>query len=120
MPPQSTVTQTRLNNITTCLNLTICTLETLASSLKSPLLTAMAKTTQSLLKNADTGGELPPSVLTHIAKFTETLHKIHTFVEAQQNGSRVKKFFRQGLNGQSYEGHYTDARRCRKAKKRSA
>ncbi|KAJ7810481.1 hypothetical protein B0H13DRAFT_1927327 [Mycena leptocephala] len=95
---------------------------------EEPLLTAMAKTTQSLLKNmqtvkenknecsqlmeqiyellnailivhikSDTGGELPPSVLTHIAKFTETLHKIHTFVEAQQNGSRVKKFFRQGL-----------------------
>jgi hypothetical protein len=64
---------------------------------------------------SDTGGELPPSVLTHIGNFTEyvaclgkqklclvlttairTLHKIHTFVEAQQNGSRVKKFFRQG------------------------
>jgi hypothetical protein len=25
-----------------------------------------------------------------------TLHKIHTFVEAQQNSSKVKKFFRQG------------------------
>jgi hypothetical protein len=25
-----------------------------------------------------------------------TLHKIHTFVEAQQNGSKLKKFFRQG------------------------
>jgi hypothetical protein len=25
-----------------------------------------------------------------------TLHKIHTFVEAQQNGSKVKSFFRQG------------------------
>ncbi|KAJ7922738.1 hypothetical protein B0H13DRAFT_2408025 [Mycena leptocephala] len=130
MPPQPTVATIRLNNIITCLNLTICTLETLASSLKSPLLTAMANTTQSLLKNmqswqtvkknknecsqlmeqtyellnailivhikSDTGGELPPSVLTHIGKFTETLHKIHTFVEAQQNGSRVKKFFRQG------------------------
>ncbi|KAJ7877150.1 hypothetical protein B0H13DRAFT_1893366 [Mycena leptocephala] len=33
---------------------------------------------------SDTGGELPPSVLNHIGKFTETLHKIHTFVEAQQ------------------------------------
>ncbi|KAJ7924020.1 hypothetical protein B0H13DRAFT_2398497 [Mycena leptocephala] len=127
MPPQPTVATIQLTNITTCLNLTICTLETLASSLKSPLLTAMANTTQSLLKNmqtvkknknecsqlmeqtyellnailivhikSDTGGELPPSVLTHIGKFTETLHKIHTFVEAQQNGSRVKKFFRQG------------------------
>jgi hypothetical protein len=64
---------------------------------------------------SDTGGELPPSVLTQIGKFTEyvaclggkklclvlstairTLHKIHTFVEAQQNGSKVKKFFHQG------------------------
>jgi hypothetical protein len=25
-----------------------------------------------------------------------TLHKIHTFVEAQQNGSKIKKFFHQG------------------------
>jgi hypothetical protein len=25
-----------------------------------------------------------------------TLHKIHAFVEAQQNGSKVKSFFRQG------------------------
>jgi hypothetical protein len=25
-----------------------------------------------------------------------TLHKIHTFVEAQQNGSKVKSFVRQG------------------------
>jgi hypothetical protein len=25
-----------------------------------------------------------------------TLHKVHTFVEAQQNSSKVKKFFRQG------------------------
>jgi hypothetical protein len=25
-----------------------------------------------------------------------TLHKIHTFVEAQQNGNKLKKFFRQG------------------------
>ncbi|KAJ7928322.1 hypothetical protein B0H13DRAFT_1860519 [Mycena leptocephala] len=127
MPPQPTVATIQLNNMATCLNLTICTLETLASSLKSPLLMAMANTTQSLLKNvqtvkqnknecsqlmeqtyellnailivhikSDTGGALPPSVLNHIGKFTETLHKIHTFVEAQQNGSKVKKFFRQG------------------------
>ncbi|KAJ7874594.1 hypothetical protein B0H13DRAFT_1894497 [Mycena leptocephala] len=45
---------------------------------------------------SDTGGELPPRVLNHIGKFTETLHKIHTFVEAQQVGSKVKNFFRQG------------------------
>ncbi|KAJ7875042.1 hypothetical protein B0H13DRAFT_1894367 [Mycena leptocephala] len=45
---------------------------------------------------SDMGGELPPSVLKHIGKFRETLQKIHTFVEAQQNGSKIKKFFRQG------------------------
>ncbi|KAJ7800129.1 hypothetical protein B0H13DRAFT_1932770 [Mycena leptocephala] len=44
----------------------------------------------------DTGEALPPSMLSHIGKFTETLHKIHAFVEAQQNGSKVKSFFRQG------------------------
>ncbi|KAJ6579145.1 hypothetical protein DFH09DRAFT_1077440 [Mycena vulgaris] len=44
----------------------------------------------------DTGGELSPEMLNHLGKFTETLHKIHTFVEAQQEKSRIKKFFRQG------------------------
>ncbi|KAJ7735051.1 P-loop containing nucleoside triphosphate hydrolase protein [Mycena metata] len=45
---------------------------------------------------SDTGAELSPSILNQIVKFTETLHKIHAFVEAQQSGSKVKKFFRQG------------------------
>ncbi|KAJ7032102.1 hypothetical protein C8F04DRAFT_1235566 [Mycena alexandri] len=45
---------------------------------------------------SDTGAELPPSILNQITTFTETLHKIHTFVEAQQSGSKVKKIFRQG------------------------
>ncbi|KAJ7744155.1 P-loop containing nucleoside triphosphate hydrolase protein, partial [Mycena metata] len=48
---------------------------------------------------SDTGGELAPSILNHIAKFTQTLHKIHTFIEAQQSGSKVKTFFRQGEIG---------------------
>ncbi|KAJ7724497.1 hypothetical protein B0H16DRAFT_1430498, partial [Mycena metata] len=44
--------------------------------------------------------KLPPNTLNEIANFTQTLHKIHTFIEAQQSGSKVKKFFRQGeLNG---------------------
>ncbi|KAJ7936543.1 hypothetical protein B0H13DRAFT_1853274 [Mycena leptocephala] len=46
--------------------------------------------------DSDTTGELPPTMLNQIGKFTETLHKIHTFVEGQQDGSRIKKFFRQG------------------------
>ncbi|KAJ7015881.1 P-loop containing nucleoside triphosphate hydrolase protein, partial [Mycena alexandri] len=45
---------------------------------------------------SDTGAELPPSTLNQIVKFTETLHKIHTFVEAQQSGSKIKKLFRHG------------------------
>ncbi|KAJ7458477.1 hypothetical protein FB451DRAFT_1507671 [Mycena latifolia] len=41
-------------------------------------------------------GELSPNTLHALGKFTETLHKIHTFVEAQQEKSRIKHFFRQG------------------------
>ncbi|KAJ7909247.1 hypothetical protein B0H13DRAFT_1877873 [Mycena leptocephala] len=125
MPPQPTLTQIRLNNITTCLTITVNTLEILVTSLESPFLEAISNTTQSLLKNMETvkqnkctqlleqtyellntilmvhitsdmGGELPPSVLKHIGKFTETLHKIHTFVEAQQSGNKLKNFFHQG------------------------
>ncbi|KAJ7847416.1 hypothetical protein B0H13DRAFT_1907286 [Mycena leptocephala] len=44
----------------------------------------------------DAGGALAPSMLSHIGKFTETLHKVHIFVEAQQKGSKFKSFFRQG------------------------
>ncbi|KAJ7695810.1 hypothetical protein B0H16DRAFT_1842494 [Mycena metata] len=45
---------------------------------------------------SNTGAELPPSTLNQIVKFTETLHKIHTFVEAQQGGSKIQKLFRYG------------------------
>jgi hypothetical protein len=58
--------------------------------------------------NSELGGELPPSVLSSVGNFTRyvaganlyydlplfrTLHKIHTFVEAQQSGSKIKKIF---------------------------
>ncbi|KAJ6490536.1 hypothetical protein DFH09DRAFT_1377292 [Mycena vulgaris] len=45
---------------------------------------------------SETGGELLPNMLNHLGKFTETLHKIYTFVEAQQDKSRIVQFFRQG------------------------
>ncbi|KAF8173958.1 hypothetical protein K438DRAFT_1980523 [Mycena galopus ATCC 62051] len=45
---------------------------------------------------SDTPGSLPPIALYDVGKFTQTLHKIHTFVEAQQVGNRIKNFFRQG------------------------
>ncbi|KAJ7440460.1 P-loop containing nucleoside triphosphate hydrolase protein [Mycena latifolia] len=46
--------------------------------------------------NSEMGGELTPTMLQNIGKFTETLHKIHVFVEAQQERSRIKQFFRHG------------------------
>ncbi|KAJ6552311.1 hypothetical protein DFH09DRAFT_1086088 [Mycena vulgaris] len=46
--------------------------------------------------HSDTGPELSPNMLDSLGKFTQTLHKIHTFVEAQQEKSRIKQFFRQG------------------------
>ncbi|KAJ7821259.1 hypothetical protein B0H14DRAFT_3146768 [Mycena olivaceomarginata] len=62
---------------------------------------------------SDAGGEMPIEILDHVRKFTEywpcsleihytltteikILHKIYTFVEAQQKGNRVKSFFQQG------------------------
>ncbi|KAJ7436697.1 hypothetical protein FB451DRAFT_1453744 [Mycena latifolia] len=45
---------------------------------------------------SNTGGELSPDMLESLAQFTETLHKIHTFAEAQQDKSIIKHFFRQG------------------------
>ncbi|KAJ7451890.1 hypothetical protein FB451DRAFT_1185943 [Mycena latifolia] len=40
-------------------------------------------------------GNLAPATWQHVGEFTETLHKIHTFVEAQQEGSKIKQLFRQ-------------------------
>ncbi|KAJ7095613.1 hypothetical protein C8R44DRAFT_951063 [Mycena epipterygia] len=45
---------------------------------------------------SETAGTLPPATLHHIAKFTETLHKIYTFVQTQQDGNTIKHFFRRG------------------------
>ncbi|KAJ7482429.1 hypothetical protein FB451DRAFT_1441679 [Mycena latifolia] len=44
---------------------------------------------------SETKGDLPPATLDHVGKFMETLHKIHAFVEAQQDGSKIKSFFHQ-------------------------
>ncbi|KAJ7473000.1 hypothetical protein B0H11DRAFT_1866868 [Mycena galericulata] len=44
---------------------------------------------------SETAGSLPPTTLDELGKFTRTIHKIHTFVEAQHDGNRIKSFFRQ-------------------------
>ncbi|KAJ7092406.1 hypothetical protein B0H15DRAFT_833809 [Mycena belliarum] len=48
---------------------------------------------------SETGGSLPPATLAHIGKFTETLRKVHMFVEVQQDGNRIKHFLRQNEIG---------------------
>ncbi|KAJ7842489.1 hypothetical protein B0H13DRAFT_2365203 [Mycena leptocephala] len=85
MPPQSTATE-RLNNITASLNVTADTLKT----------HELLNTIVMVHVNSPTGGELPATMLKQIGKFTETLHKIYTFVEAQQSGNKIKSFFRRG------------------------
>ncbi|KAJ7482771.1 hypothetical protein FB451DRAFT_122454 [Mycena latifolia] len=45
---------------------------------------------------SDTSGELSPTMLEYLGKFTETLQKVHAFVEAEQEKSKIKQFFRQG------------------------
>ncbi|KAJ7512131.1 P-loop containing nucleoside triphosphate hydrolase protein [Mycena galericulata] len=44
---------------------------------------------------SETAGSLPPTSLDDLGKFTETIHRIHMFVEAQHDGNRIKGFFRQ-------------------------
>ncbi|KAK7028506.1 hypothetical protein R3P38DRAFT_2936835 [Favolaschia claudopus] len=44
--------------------------------------------------NSETPGSLAPAMLHQLGRFTETLHKVHTFVDAQQEARNVKSFFR--------------------------
>ncbi|KAJ7735191.1 hypothetical protein B0H16DRAFT_1765411, partial [Mycena metata] len=44
---------------------------------------------------SEIAGSLLPSVLDKIAEFTDTLHKIYTFIEIQQDGNKIRQFFRQ-------------------------
>ncbi|KAJ6599714.1 hypothetical protein DFH09DRAFT_1070442 [Mycena vulgaris] len=44
----------------------------------------------------EAGPDMSPSMLNDLGKFTDTLYKIHTFVEAQQDKSKIRQFFRQG------------------------
>ncbi|KAJ6521484.1 hypothetical protein DFH09DRAFT_1424951 [Mycena vulgaris] len=50
----------------------------------------------SLHMKPETGLDLTPSMLNDLGKFTDTLYKIHTFVEGQQDKSKIRHFFRQG------------------------
>ncbi|KAJ6545890.1 hypothetical protein DFH09DRAFT_1282094 [Mycena vulgaris] len=50
----------------------------------------------SLHMEPEAGQDMSPSMLNDLGKFTDTLYKIHTFVEAQQDKSKIRHFFRQG------------------------
>ncbi|KAJ7466358.1 hypothetical protein FB451DRAFT_1260710 [Mycena latifolia] len=84
---------------------TVCSLLTAAQTIKKnkdecvEMLEQIHQLLYALIQvhiTSNTGGELPPKMLSHLGCFTETLHKIHTFVEAQQGKMGIKLVFRQG------------------------
>ncbi|KAJ6517812.1 P-loop containing nucleoside triphosphate hydrolase protein, partial [Mycena vulgaris] len=51
-------------------------------------------------------GHLSPEILDHLGNFTETMHKVHTFVEVQQDRNKIRHFFRQSeMNSLQKECH---------------
>ncbi|KAJ7118057.1 hypothetical protein C8R44DRAFT_854189 [Mycena epipterygia] len=48
-----------------------------------------------LWTTAETDGQLPPTLLYDIAKFTETLQKIYSFLNTLQGMGKIKQFFKQ-------------------------
>ncbi|KAJ7434558.1 hypothetical protein FB451DRAFT_1109905 [Mycena latifolia] len=127
MPLKSAIAQIHLENIITCLNGAVTTVELVSKNLNTPFLEPIVNTVCSLLTAAqtikknkeecvemlekihqllyaiiqvhltsNTVGELTPKMLDNLGQFAQTLHKIHTFVEAQQEKIGIKMFFRQG------------------------
>ncbi|KAJ7106851.1 hypothetical protein C8R43DRAFT_963249 [Mycena crocata] len=78
---QPTQTEIRLNNIMTGFTGVVSTLELLADTVKAPFLGPISKTARSLLT---------------AVQYFRTLYKIHNYVEAQQDKSKIRHFFRQG------------------------
>ncbi|KAJ7775411.1 hypothetical protein B0H16DRAFT_1756747 [Mycena metata] len=110
-----TPAQARLNNIKTSSTIVLDTLELLANASDLPFLKPITVTARSLLNlvqmmeqvyeiiqgiirlhiQSDTG-QLSPNLLTHIAEFTKTLYKVHTFVQAQEETNKFKQILRRG------------------------
>ncbi|KAJ7082790.1 hypothetical protein C8R44DRAFT_904772 [Mycena epipterygia] len=126
MPPKTTVTDIRLDNIIACLTPVLPLLHEFSDICGTPFIPAIANTTLSLItlvqnvkKNKDeciqimenvhqvlyaivnlhiksgTETSLPPATLSNLGMLTETLHKVHAFMEALQDGNKIKHFFRQ-------------------------
>ncbi|KAJ7085964.1 hypothetical protein C8R43DRAFT_965130 [Mycena crocata] len=120
--PQPAVTQIRLENIIASLAGPLNCLKLLADGVQTPFLGLISIAAESLsvrqnkeecfhlaektygllyaiislLTKSESGSDLSLTVWDNLAKFIETLHRIHTYVEAQQNKSKIKQFFRQG------------------------
>ncbi|KAJ7445334.1 hypothetical protein FB451DRAFT_1433443 [Mycena latifolia] len=113
MPPKPSTHQIRLTNIIVCLESALNTLNETARAFDTPFLPAISSTTLSLISavkflehiyrllhaiinlHIKAKDDVPLAFLHHIGNFTETVHKIHVFVEAQQDGNKLKYFFRQ-------------------------
>ncbi|KAJ7193498.1 P-loop containing nucleoside triphosphate hydrolase protein [Mycena pura] len=96
MPSLSSATQIRLNSVTACLKAAVDTVDILANDLRIPFFNSISATIESLTKlmEENTLGTLSPTMLSHIGDFIMTLHKIHMFVEAQQDGNKIKILLR--------------------------
>ncbi|KAJ7436040.1 hypothetical protein FB451DRAFT_1455257 [Mycena latifolia] len=81
--PSPLVVQTRSDNICTCLALATGPLDDLSDIFGTPFLPAISSTILSLI-----------TVVKYLMR-NRTLHKIHTFAEAQRDGNTFKRFFRQ-------------------------
>ncbi|KAF8155290.1 hypothetical protein K438DRAFT_1777660 [Mycena galopus ATCC 62051] len=113
MPRQSTVFEMRVENITACLSLALPLLNELNDAFGPPFIQSISNTVEALINlimlmdnthqvlwavidlhvKAEIVGSLPPSMLDNIGSSTETLHKIYNFMEAHQEGSKIKHLF---------------------------
>ncbi|KAF8190684.1 hypothetical protein K438DRAFT_2141114 [Mycena galopus ATCC 62051] len=113
MPRQLTTSESRIENITACLGLALPLLNELNDAFGPPFVQSISNTMEALIHllklmdkihqvlwaiidlhvKSETGGSLSLSMLDHIGNFTETLHQIYNFIEAQQEGTKIKHLF---------------------------
>ncbi|KAJ7486920.1 hypothetical protein FB451DRAFT_1535193 [Mycena latifolia] len=111
MPLPLAPAQIRLNDVVTSLNAAVATLAVVSESLKTPFLQPISITMHSLLtavqmcqtvrRNQDECTQMLEQIHELLyaviwVHLHRTLHKIHTFVEAEEEKSKIKQFFRQG------------------------
>ncbi|KAF8137889.1 hypothetical protein K438DRAFT_1786238 [Mycena galopus ATCC 62051] len=114
MPRLPTTIEIRINNITASLTPALLPLTKLNDAFGPPFVQSIANTIQGLINmvqlmesihqivygilhvhiKSETVGCLSPSMLDNIGTFMGTLHKIYTYIEAQQEGNKIKNLFR--------------------------